>query len=140
METHKHCKPKERGIAIFFSAFYVFLPLPLYHNYTRPLSSPKTPLMLAVQVDSVDCVKLLCMAGANINLTDHKENTAVHIAAKKKHSKCLQALLSVQPVKETLKREINLNKKNDDGKFCSNFILVNVLNNIQWQLYVWSVT
>ena len=80
--------------------------------------------MLAVAVNSEDCVKLLRMAGANANLTDYKENTALHIAAKTKSSKCLNALLSVHPVKETLRGEINLNKINDMGKYQTCVILV----------------
>jgi ankyrin repeat protein len=43
----------------------------------------ETPLIIAVQNNFVDCVTLLIQAGADLNPSDSKRNTALNIAATK---------------------------------------------------------
>lgn len=71
--------------------------------------------MVAVEESSVDCLKLLCMARADLNLVDHKGNTALHLAAMTKHNKCLSVLLTAQSVKEP-STNLEINKMNEKGE------------------------
>ncbi|XP_034239189.1 uncharacterized protein LOC117644098 isoform X2 [Thrips palmi] len=68
----------------------------------------QTPLIIAVEQNHNECVKLLCLAGANVNLADEEENTSYHIAAKKNYNKCLETLLKVE--------DRELDKKNIKGE------------------------
>ncbi|XP_034237735.1 nuclear factor NF-kappa-B p105 subunit-like [Thrips palmi] len=56
----------------------------------------QTPLNIAVRRNNFQCVKLLCSAGANVNLADKEGNTPYHIAAKRDHTDCLETLLKVE--------------------------------------------
>lgn len=71
--------------------------------------------MVAVEENSVDCLKLLCLARADLNLVDNKGNTALHLAAMFKHSKCMQVLLGVQSMKEP-STKLELDNRNEKGK------------------------
>ncbi|XP_034238901.1 nuclear factor NF-kappa-B p110 subunit-like isoform X2 [Thrips palmi] len=96
------------------------LSLIIKSNHLRLINSTnrrkKTPVMVAVEENSVDCLKLLCMARADLNLVDYKGNTALHLAAMNKHSKCLQVLLAVQSMKEPNNTKLELNLKNEKGE------------------------
>ncbi|XP_052119561.1 nuclear factor NF-kappa-B p110 subunit, partial [Frankliniella occidentalis] len=75
----------------------------------------QTPLMVAVEENRVDCLKLLCMARADINQADYEENTAFHIAVKNKNSECLQVLLSAKKSQDS-SCKIDLNRRNEYGE------------------------
>ncbi|KAJ1528703.1 hypothetical protein ONE63_007096 [Megalurothrips usitatus] len=57
--------------------------------------------MVAVEENNVECLKLLCMAKANLNQTDYKENTALHTALKLNRNDCLKVLLSDKPTNDS---------------------------------------
>lgn len=94
------------------------LSLIIKSNHLRLINSTnrhkKTPVMVAAEENSVDCLKLLCMARADLNLVDYKGNTALHLAAMTKHSKCLEVLLAVLSVKDCTKLELDV--KNEKGE------------------------
>ncbi|KAK3915149.1 Nuclear factor NF-kappa-B p110 subunit [Frankliniella fusca] len=72
----------------------------------------QSPLLVAVEENQVECLKLLCMAKADVNQPDYEENTALHIAAKNKNAVCLEVILSTSD--SSLK--INLDKRNEKGE------------------------
>lgn len=69
----------------------------------------QTPIIIAVEENHPDCIRLLCLAGANVNLVDEDLNSPFHIAAKQNHEKCLEMLLQVNEGKE-------LDNKNAKGE------------------------
>lgn len=75
----------------------------------------QTPVMVAVEENNVECLKLLCMAKANLNQTDYKENTALHTALKLNRNDCLKVLLSDKPTNDS-NGKIELDKKNERGE------------------------
>ncbi|KAE8751063.1 Relish, partial [Frankliniella occidentalis] len=87
------------------------------HGQLKELSDllSLTPLMVAVEENRVDCLKLLCMARADINQADYEENTAFHIAVKNKNSECLQVLLSAKKSQDS-SCKIDLNRRNEYGE------------------------
>lgn len=79
-----------------------------------PLSM-QTALHLATHLQQVETMRKLLIAGASINITDHKGNTPLHIAAKFSSTRPLEEIIryiSIQTILEVSK------VRNNEGLSC----------------------
>lgn len=75
----------------------------------------QTALHLATHLQQLDIMRKLLLAGASIDITDHKGNTPLHIAAKFSSTRPLEEILkyiSIQAVLEVAQI------RNNDGLSC----------------------
>lgn len=71
-----------------------------------------TPLHIAAGYNSMDCLKLLLDAGAEIKLKNNKGNTSLHYAASNNSKECLELLLEAG---------VKINAKNHYGNTSLHF-------------------
>ena len=80
-----------------------------------PFSHPQTALHLATHLQQVETMRKLLIAGASINITDHKGNTPLHVAAKFSSTRPLEELIRYIPIQTIL--EVS-QVRNNEGLSC----------------------
>ena len=91
------------------------LPSSLYtHTYTK-LHSMQTALHLATHMQHTEMIRKLLIAGASLNITDHKGNTPLHIAARFSSTKSVEEIIRYMSV-QTILQVATI--KNNEGLTC----------------------
>ena len=75
----------------------------------------QTALHLATHMQHTEMIRKLLIAGASLNITDHKGNTPLHIAARFSSTKCLEEIIRYMSV-QTILQVATI--KNNQGLTC----------------------
>lgn len=98
--------------------YFLTLTIVSLHPYTHnplPLLPAQTALHLATHMQHTEMIRKLLIAGASLNITDHKGNTPLHIAAKFSSTKSLEEIIRYMSVQTILQVAAI---KNNEGLTC----------------------
>lgn len=98
------------------SALISLVPDPSYLNIRNYCG--QTALHLAVVLGYHTIVKKLINAGADVNVRDHRCNTALHLACLNENARCVEVIISAVYPQKTKKLLANLEQWNYDGETC----------------------
>ena len=107
------------GRPIFLAISLIPLSVVLFSHYPQltplPAHTIQTALHLATHLQQTEMIRKLLIAGASLNITDHKGNTPLHVAARFSSTKSLEEIIRYMSVQTILQVAAI---KNNQGQTC----------------------